>query len=232
MSRPLLLDLFCGQGGASKGYADAGFKVIGVDIEPQPHYPFEFMHDDALQVLGNIVNRYQLLGDDDQPFQFDAIHASPPCQAYTNAQRINGNDHPDLVAPVRFLLQATGLPYVIENVPGAPLNDAVTLCGEMFGIETYRHREFETNWPLQQPEHPEHVAKTTKMGRPPVDGEYMHIVGNFRGVERAREIMGMPWATRDGLREAIPPAYTRFVGQHLMVQVNNRRESPVQQHRA
>lgn len=201
------------------GYRQRGFDVIGVDIDPQPRYPFEFMHDDALLVLDMIVNGYQLLGNDGYPVQFSAIHASPPCQAYTNAQRINGNDHPDLVEQTRELLEQTCLPYVIENVPGAPLKDPVTLCGAMFNIETYCHREFETNWPLQQPEHPEHIAKTTKMGRPPVDGEYMHIVGNFSGVDKARQIMGMPWASRDGLREAIPPAYTRFVGLHLMLQV-------------
>lgn len=230
MSRPLLLDLFCGQGGASKGYKDAGFEVVGVDIEPQPRYPFTFFQYDALKVLGILVADGHMetkLGREYRLSDFAAIHTSPPCQAYTNAQRINGNDHPDLIEPVRFMLKATGLPYVIENVPGAPLNNPVTLCGEMFRIETYRHREFETNWHLPKLEHPFHEAKITKMGRPPVDGEYMHIVGNFSGVDKAREIMGMPWATRDGLREAIPPAYTRFIGQHLMVQVNSKRVSPV-----
>lgn len=208
------------------GYYQAGFHVVGVDIADQPRYPFEFMQDDALEVLEALVNGGRMITRQGRTWElthFDAIHASPPCQAYTTAQRINGNDHPDLVAPVRDLLEQTGLPCVIENVPGAPLNDPVTLCGAMFGIETYRHREFETNWPLRQPEHPEHVAKTTKMGRPPVDGEYMHIVGNFSGVDRARETMGMPWATRDGLREAIPPAYTKYVGGFLFMNALHRR---------
>lgn len=218
MTKPLILDLFCGEGGASMGYHQAGFQVFGVDILPQSRYPFAFGQYDALGILQDYLDG--LIGGK----RVDAIHASPPCQAYTNAQKINGNDHPDLIAPVRELLEQTGLPYVIENVPGSPLHDPVTLCGTMFGIETYRHREFETNWELGTPRHREHEAKSTKMGRPPVDGEYMHIVGNFSGVDRAREIMGMPWASRDGLREAIPPVYTKFIGQHLMLQV--RKEVP------
>ena len=209
MSRPLLLDLFCCQGGASKGYVDAGFDVVGVDIDPQPRYPYEFTQMDALFVLGKMV-------EEDWFLDVAAIHASPPCQAFTNAQRLQGNEHPDLIGPTRKLLDQTGLPYVIENVEGAPLLNPVTLCGTMFGLETYRHRLFETNWPLVQPAHPEHVARQTKMGRPPVDGEFMQVVGNFSGVDRGREVMGMPWANRDGLREAIPPAYTNYVGTHLL----------------
>ena len=149
--------------------------------------------------------------------EFDAIHASPPCQAHTLAQKIMKNDYPDLIKPTREALRSIGRPYVIENVPGAPLFDAVELCGSMFGIETYRHRLFETGgFELRVPEHPAHEARTTKMGRPPRDGEYMHIVGNFSGVERARRVMGMPWANRDGLREAIPPAYAKFIGWQLL----------------
>jgi DNA (cytosine-5)-methyltransferase 1 len=177
---------------------------------PQPRYPFPLHQRDALDFLRVHGKR------------FAAVHASPPCQAFTTAQKIMGNEHPNLVTPVRELLLELGLPYVIENVPGAPLNDPVMLCGEMFGIETYRHRLFETNWPLEAPEHPEHKAKTTKMGRRPKEGEYMHIVGNFSGVDKAREIMGMPWASRDGLREAIPPVYTEFIGRQLMQYVTER----------
>lgn len=198
-----ILDLFCCQGGAGTGYRQAGFDVVGVDLQDQPRYPFKFWQRDALFFL----ERYGRF--------FDAVHASPPCQAYTNAQKINGNEHPELVEPLREILVNLGKPYVIENVPGAPLNDPAMLCGAMFGIETYRHRLFETNWDYVPPEHPEHTAKTTKMGRPPKDGEFMHIVGNFAGVERGREIMGMPWASRDGLREAIPPVYTEHIGGQL-----------------
>lgn len=204
MSAPRLLDLFCCQGGAAKGYADAGFDVVGVDIAPQPRYPYPFHQRDAIEFA-------RIHGS-----HFDVVHSSPPCQAHTNAQKLMGNDHPDLIAPTREVLIGLGKPFVIENVPGAPLIDPVELCGAMFGLETYRHRLFETNWCLTPPAHPEHVARTTKMGRPPRSGEFMHVVGNFSGVDRARGVMGMPWANRDGLREAIPPAYTEFIGRQLM----------------
>lgn len=205
--RPKLLDLFCCQGGAGTGYAEAGFDVVGVDIDPQPRYPFEFHQADAIEYA-------RAHGK-----EFDAIHASPPCQAHTNAQKIMGNDHPDLIEPTRELLLVLGKPFVIENVPLAPLIDPVELCGAMFGLETYRHRLFETNWELTAPEHPAHVARTTKMGRPPKPGEYMHVVGNFSGVDRGREVMRMPWANRDGLREAIPPTYTQYIGEQLLNQI-------------
>lgn len=227
MSRPVLLDLFCCEGGAAKGYTDAGFDVYGVDIDSQPRYPYWFGRGDALVVLnellkGGFINFFRrgtnfatALWKSD----IAAIHASPPCQAHTNAQKIQGNEHPELIDGVRELLDETGKPYVIENVPGSPLKDPVELCGAMFGLETYRHRLFEMNWPLTVPEHPEHVARTTKMGRPPREGEFMHVVGNFSGVKRGREVMQMPWASRDGLREAVPPAYTDFIGRQLLTEV-------------
>ena len=124
--------------------------------------------------------------------------------------------HPQLIEPTRKMLDRTAIPYALENVVGAPLRPDVVLCGTMFGIETYRHRVFETSFSIPRPPHPEHKAPNAKMGRPASSGEFMHIVGHFSGVERAREIMGMPWATRDQLAEAIPPAYTRYVGHHLM----------------
>lgn len=213
MSAPRLLDLFCCEGGAGMGDHRAGFEVVGVDIAPQPRYPFEFHQGDALTFVA------------EHGHEFDAIHASPPCQAHTRAQKIRGNHHPDLVAPTRDLLQASVLPYVIENVPGAPLVDPVELCGLMFGLSTYRHRLFETNWTLDVTAHPEHRARTTKMGRPPQDGEFMHVVGNFSGVDRAREVMGMEWASRAGLREAIPPAYAEFIGRQLMDKVRRRQDA-------
>lgn len=206
---PKLLDLYCCQGGASQGYVAAGFTVTGVDIDPQPRYPFEFAQADAISFLLTYGP------------EFDAIHASPPCQAHTRAQKIQQNDHPDLIEPTRSALRLVGKPYVIENVPLAPLHHPVELCGAMFGLETYRHRLFEVGgWSLSVPEHPEHTARTTKMGRPPQAGEYMHVVGNFSGTARAREIMGMPWASRDGLREAIPPAYTEYIGRQLIEAVS------------
>lgn len=215
MSRPRLLDLFCCQGGASRGYVDAGFEVVGVDIDPQPRYPFEFVQADALEYLA------------EHGHEFDAIHASPPCQAHTRAQKIMNNKHDDLIQQTRLMLYGVNwhrmndhgippAPWVIENVPDAPLFRTVELCGSMFGLETYRHRLFESNISIGVPAHPVHTARTTKMGRAPIPGEYMHVVGNFSGVDKAREVMGMPWANRDGLREAIPPAYTRWIGEQLI----------------
>lgn len=186
------------------GYKQAGFEVMGVDIEPQPHYPFEFYRANVLDLDIGFLR------------EFDAVAASPPCQAHTMAQRIMNNDHPDLIEPTRKMLKASGLPYVIENVVGAPLIDPITLCGSMFKLKTYRHRNFECSFPIKAPKHPEHVAKTTKMGRAPKPGEFMHVVGNFSGVEKAKEAMGIDWMVRDELREAIPPAYTRYIGRRLI----------------
>lgn len=200
------LDLFCGAGGAGMGYYQAGFEVVGWDIEHHPGYPFEHHVGDALEVLADV----------DYVRSFDLVHASPPCQAYTNAAKIMRRSHPDLVAPVRELILASGVPYVIENVPGSPLMNPITLCGAMFpGLRTYRHRLFESNLQLQSPKHLEHTAPTTKMGRPPQEGEFMHVVGNFSGVDAAREAMGISWMTRDDLREAIPPAYTKHLGKQV-----------------
>lgn len=230
----VLLDLYCCQGGASRGYADAGWEVLGADIADQPRYPFPFLRMDALEVLRRLVAGEVLtfrardgrevrasLGGGVGVRKIRAAHASPPCQAHTLAWRLHKNEHPKLIAPTRELLRITGLPFVIENVEEArsELVNPELLCGASFGLETYRHRLFETNWPLAVPDHPRHLARTTKMGRPPQPGEYMHIVGNFSGVDRAREVMGMPWATRDGLREAIPPAYTEFIGRELLAHV-------------
>jgi DNA (cytosine-5)-methyltransferase 1 len=199
-----ILDLFCGQGGAGKGYAYAGFEVVGVDIDPQPRYPFEFHQGDALDFFF-----------DNWP-AFDAVHASPPCQQFTRAQRIMKNEHPDFIGECRLWFDYYHkVPYVIENVVGAPMKDSVMLCGQSFGLGTYRHRLFETSFPVTAPEHPVHVRKTTKMGRRPQSGEMMHVVGNFTGVEQAKQAMGIDWMTRDGLREAIPPAYTHHIGNQL-----------------
>jgi DNA (cytosine-5)-methyltransferase 1 len=206
MGRRLLLDAFCCSGGATRGYQDAGFYVVGVDIEPQPNYCGDEFH------LGDAVDFIARHG-----VGFDAIHASPPCQRYSLAQRIQSREHPDLVAPTRAALEATGRPWVIENVPGAPLRDTSELCGAMFGLRTYRHRLFEAGggFAFQPPAHPEHTARNAKMGRPVREGEFIHVVGNFSNVALARQVMGMPWATRDELREAIPVAYTAYVGARL-----------------
>lgn len=215
---PILVDLFCCQGGASAGYDAAGFTVVGVDLEPQPRYPYEFVQTDAIRFLEDLLSTECWYGDPARPVM--AIHASPPCQAHTKAQRLQGNDHPEVIEPIRELCEASGLPYVIENVEGAPLRDPVMLCGTMFGLRLYRHRLFETNWPLTPPLHGEHYLRQVKMGRKAGPQDILQPVGNFTGVDEAREAMGMPWANRDGLREAIPPAYTEYIGRQIMAHIN------------
>ncbi len=217
--KPRLLDLFCGAGGAAMGYHRAGFEVVGVDIKPQPRYPFRFHQADALIWLEDMVNAERW----DYPRDFDAIHASPPCQAFTKAQRLQGNEHPDLVGPTRELLLATGLPYVIENVPGSPLRDYVVLEGQMFdGLRTQRKRWFEANWPIEVPFlRSARPAPHAKMGRKPKPYEWMHVVGNF-GQTRPGEggdAMGIDWMIKRELAQAIPPAYTEFIGAQLLAHV-------------
>ena len=143
--RPRLLDLYCCAGGAAVGYHRAGFDVVGVDIAFQRNYPYEFHQGDALDYVA------------EHGHEFDAIHASPPCQAFSKTRTLHNNEHPDLVAPTREALQATGKPYIIENVTSAPLRPDVTLCGLMFGLKVFRHRIFETGgWTATAPEHPTH----------------------------------------------------------------------------
>ncbi|MFF3147174.1 SAM-dependent methyltransferase [Streptomyces sp. NPDC057927] len=202
--RPRLLDLFCCQGGAGKGYDDAGFDVTGVDKDPQPRYPFRFIQGDAIAfVLAHGA-------------EFDFIHASPPCQHDTECQRIQGNTHPDLIAPTRAALEATGRPWAMENVRGAvpKLRAPVMLCATMFALENYRHRFFETGggFTLPQPDHAVHTVPQAKMGRPVPPGYYGQFVGNFSGVPLARRVLGVPWMNRDGIRECIPPAYAHHIG--------------------
>lgn len=212
MGRPRLLDLFCGQFGAGYGYQLAGFDVTGVDIRPiRPcHRPpgVEFVHGDALEYL---IEHGQ---------EYDAVHASPPCRAYSRARygAPVAYRHPDLIAPTRSLLKASGRPWVMENVEGAPLMDPVLLCGAMFGLQTYRHRLLETGggFRLTAPPHAVHEALTARMGRPAGEGEFHSFVGNFSGLQKAREVMQMPWANQDGIRQAVPPAYTRYIGAALL----------------
>ena len=200
---PILLDLFCKAGGAGMGYHLAGFDVVGVDIEPQPNYPFECVQADAIEYLIKDGKR------------FDAIHASPPCQAYSKAAKIMKRRHPDLIAKTRDAMPA-GKPWVIENVEGSPLLNPITLCGYSFNLRTYRHRLFESSVKLKAPKHRYHDKRITKMGRPPKPGEMMHVIGNFSGVSAARIAMGIDWMTRNELREAIPPAYTKWIGKQVL----------------
>lgn len=189
MSRPVLLDLFCGAGGAGMGYRRAGFEVVGVDVEHQPNYPFEFIQRDALAYL---VER----GKD-----FDAIHASPPCQRYCAPSQYNRNraSYPDHIPLVREALTLAGRPWVIENTPGAPLINPTVLCGAMFGLRVYRHRLFESSIPLLAPTlHPRHIARCARNGViPPKDG-FFTITGGKHSRAWMREAafaMGVEWMT-------------------------------------
>jgi DNA (cytosine-5)-methyltransferase 1 len=190
------------------GYARAGFEVVGVDINPQPSYPFEFHQGDALA--------FPIEG-------FDVIHASPPCQAHSTLRHRTGHGYPDLIPQTRALLVASGLPYVIENVAGAPLVSPVMLCGSSFGLGVRRHRLFESSAAIlglpcdhrTQPEpidvsgnggyqHKPREKQTGGRGRKP------------RGLAEAQAAMDMPWSSRRGISQAIPPAYTEWIGRQLI----------------
>lgn len=218
MPRPLLVDLFCCQGGASTGYEAAGFRVIGVDMHPQPRYPFPFVQMDAILFLFTMLMFGEVAGIN--AADVVAYAASPPCQRRTRAQKIRGREHPRLITPTRQFLRQLGRPYIIENVvpdgpDDDPLIDPVTLCGAMFGLHTYRHRQFEASFPIEVPSHPGHDRPTVKMGRPLADGDWYHAVGNFSNVPYVAADLGVPWMTRDGMRECIPPSYARHVGAQL-----------------
>lgn len=194
------------------GYHKAGFHVIGVDIKPQKNYPFEFHQYDAMDVLTYGASWTRL---------FSAIHASPPCQRYSTMTACRpgiAEKYPDLVETTRELLIQTGKPYVIENVPGSPLLDPITLCGHMFGYELYRHRLFESNIKLIEPMHPEHVKPASKAGhwKP---GTIMSVSGHIAPIKLAREIMDIDWTNREELAEAIPPYYTEYVGKQLLAAI-------------
>lgn len=212
-NRPVLLDLFCGSGGAAMGYHRAGFDVIGVDLYPQPNYPFRFVRGDALTIMRSGLIRRLI-----QSGRIAAIHASPPCQRWSAMAACRPDlaaKYPDLITPVRPLLEETGLPYVIENVPGAPLHNPIMLCGWMFGYELVRHRLFESNIPLVAPLHLKHLKPTSKAGhwKP---GTVISVSGNCAPVGLARKQMAIGWCNRDELAEAIPPYYTKFIGAQIM----------------
>lgn len=225
--KPLLVDLFCGGGGAAKGYADAGFDVIGVDISPQPDYPFRFFQADALDFLNALVIVHGRLLVDGFPRRVAAVHASPPCQHHSAlAGGTNGNRHtyPALIEPTRVLLEATELPYVIENVVGAPLRTPIRLCGEMFGLSVIRHRLFEANWTLSALPHPKHRGRVAGCRHGEwFDGPYFAVYGDGGGkgtLEQWQHAMGIDWiSSKRVMAEAIPPAYTEFIGRQLMANI-------------
>jgi DNA (cytosine-5)-methyltransferase 1 len=206
-----LLDLFCGAGGAGWGYAQAGFYVLGVDIEPQPDYPFDFVRADALTV--------DLDG-------FDAIHASPPCQLFT----VYRNNHAQRYRPAlnhipatRERLEAAGVPYVIENVPRAPLIDPVQYCGTSFPpLEVRRHRLFESNVPLVAPpcDHGRLTERKYPGGTDRPNGRTVCNIGEYRvPLEAQRRAIGIPWMTLPEIAQAVPPAYTEHIGQQLRAHI-------------
>lgn len=206
-----LLDLYCGAGGAAMGYSLAGFDVVGVDIKDQPRYPFEFYNGNAIEFL---KAHWQ---------EFDVIHASPPCQRYSVASKShNGKaeSHPDLVDPTRRALKETGLPWVIENVMGAPLKNPVILCGTMFeGLRVIRHRQFESNVALTAPPCAEHPLCYTMDKRKPhygqLDEMQAFVMVNGGGncsKAAAADAMGIDWMHKTEMNDAIPPAYTEFIG--------------------
>lgn len=207
-----LLDLFCGAGGAAVGYHRAGFDVVGVDIEPQPNYPFEFHQEDALDVLrcwemhnGRCWTDW---GD------FDAMHASPPCQAYSTTASLHDNEHPELYDITKDYLEGTGLPWVIENVIGAPYASGIVLCGSMFGLRVRRHRNFESSVLMMRPEcrHdlcPEPID-VTGVGGP--GGRHRKP----KNLADGQDAMGIDWMSRKELSQAVPPAYTEWIGAYLI----------------
>lgn len=233
--RPRLLDLFCGAGGAAVGYHRAGFDVVGVDHKPQPRYPFEFVQKDALRFMERLLDGL------DPVFgwalhDLDAVHASPPCQAYSWLTRNlhKANEYPNLVGRTRELLQTTGLPYVIENVGGSPLRNPVTVCGSSVGLDVRRHRLFETNWPLltapcahgwQAPRFRSLDKRQKSLAT--IVGVHGHH--NYGGEREVRErAMGIAWMKPRELVEAIPPAYTELIGHQLLQYINHHRPHAVQ----
>jgi DNA (cytosine-5)-methyltransferase 1 len=207
---PKLLDLFCGAGGCAKGYQRAGFYVVGVDISPQPNYCGEEFHlADALA--------FPLDG-------FDVIHASPPCQSYSALSGLTTRVYPALIEEVRERLQAAGVPYVIENVVGAPLRDPVRLCGSAFGLRVWRHRLFEMSHapalvpPCSHHHHPlpVDVTGTGGLSSKPRSKPGGGLSRKPRNLGEAREALGIDWMTRRELAESVPPAFTEYLGEHLI----------------
>ena len=204
-----LLDLFCGAGGAAMGYHRVGFEVVGIDINPQPNFPFEFIQADAMT--------FPLDG-------FDVVHASPPCQRFSIARHIHGNadKYPDLITPIRKRLQDWGGLYVIENVLGAPLINPIMLCGLMFDLKVLRHRLFETKPFILAPPHPTHRNIVTKSFRTYSafrnGATHITLAGhNFSRIDAVIALNGdCAWMTRRELSQAIPSAYTEYIGRAIM----------------
>jgi len=203
-----ILDLFCKAGGAGMGYYRAGFEVVGVDCEPQKNYPFEFIKMDAFDAIKNFGPC------------FDVIHASPPCQRYSVlTPKEHKNNHPDLLGPIREAIKASKVKnYVIENVSGARslMIDPIMICGTMFGMNLWRHRYFECNPVLTFP-----PAGCNHSTRPiMISGRSNRRINGKRvGESTAQECRaesGLHWMTREEMDQAIPPAYTEWIGRRII----------------
>jgi DNA (cytosine-5)-methyltransferase 1 len=229
----LLLDLFCGGGGASWGYHQAGFDVIGVDSRPQPLYPFEFHQMDAMDALS------RLRGDEAvfEGKKVDLIHLSPPCKAHTRAKHIREaqgrqSSEPNLLTPSLRMLEDVRTPWIVENVPGAPMRKELELCGSMFGLKVRRHRWFCAHQDLflyppgvcdhvtqGKPVGVYHTMNDTVQGKDNERGGYVIGGSTAKTLEEGQEAMGIDWLTWKPLTQAIPPAYTKFIGGILMRQL-------------
>ena len=213
--RPRLIDLFCGAGGCSVGYHRAGFDVVGIDLKPQKRYPFPFIQGDAMRPPVDLAS-------------FDAIHASPPCQRYSVATKVwkgRSEQHPDLVGETRDMLRGSGRPWVMENVRSAPFQGATMLCGTMFGLRVLRHRLFEGSFFLLAPPHTPHPkGNLTNAHRcySTGDSPFVCLAGHNFERKEGEKAMGIDWmGSRYELAQAIPPAYTEYIGRQLMQVVQN-----------
>lgn len=236
-----LLDLYSCAGGAAAGYARAGFEVYGVDKDDQPHYPFPFHQGDALSVLRALRAGFQVafLGPDGRRTtlaldDFDAIHASPPCQSFSRTRTLHAQEHPDLVEPTRGALRRTGLPYVIENVVGAPLQDPLRLCGTEFGMQApdvdgvilklVRHRLFESNLPLRGNggcRHDRGVVTASVYGEgggwTPAHRDNPERKGGYIPHTRVvQELLGIDWMTKHEMSQVVPPVMAEHIGRQII----------------
>ena len=220
--KPRLLDLFCCAGGAGKGYADAGFEVVGVDIDPQPNYPFEFHQADAIEFVR------------DHGHEFDAIHASPPCQTFSRTKTLHSNEHPDLIKPTRDALVASGKPWVMENVVGAPLIDPIKLSGQHFNmtapdvdgvpLKLVRNRLFESNILLRVPDsfHANKHIQTASIygaggGWTPRHRDNPDRRGGYiPHTDVIKKLLGIDWMTKHEMSQSIPPVFTEWVGGQII----------------
>lgn len=215
--KPRLLDLFCGAGGAAKGYQRAGFYVVGVDNRPQPRYcGDEFHQADALEFL-EVHGR-----------EYDVIHASPPCQIFSQANRKARSNHLDLLTPIRNILKNNYKFWIIENVKLAPMEPyTIELCGLMFRLKVFRHRLFQISHAFLQPNHPSHKGYYVGTNMYSVAGHGGSVKGRLNKnvpnpVNCWADAMAIDWMTRAELSQAIPPAYTEWIGKRIMEAINDR----------